>query len=112
MVTDDESLSKLLMDDESNDFLGFDNTNPEQLAQTVEQSSALFDRLPLTVTLEVGSVSMTLGDLKAAKTGDVIPLGRKNGDLLDVKVNGELFAKAEVVTVDNSYALRFVSQAD
>lgn len=112
MITDDESLSKLLMDDESNDFLGLNPENKGESNKNSEISSALFDRLPLTLTLEVGSVSMTLGDLKAAKSGDVIPLGRKNGDLLDVKVNGELFAKAEVVTVDNCYALRFVGQPD
>ncbi len=69
---------------------------------------AMFRDVPLTVTLEVASAEVTLGELSRAGVGDVLPLNKAVGEALDVKVNGVLFAKAEVVMVDGRYGLKFV----
>jgi flagellar motor switch protein FliN/FliY len=70
---------------------------------------AKFMDVPLTVTLEVASCEVTLGELANARAGDVLPLDKAVGEPLDVKVNGVLFAKAEVVMVNGKYGLKFVS---
>jgi flagellar motor switch protein FliN/FliY len=70
---------------------------------------AKFMDVPLTVTLEVASAEVTLGELANARAGDVLPLDKVVGEALDVKVNGVLFAKAEVVMVNGNYGLKFVS---
>jgi flagellar motor switch protein FliN len=69
----------------------------------------MFRDVPLTVTLEVSSTEVTLGELSGAEAGDVLPLDKAVGEPLDVKVNGVLFAKAEVVMVNGKYGLKFVS---
>ena len=71
---------------------------------------AMFRDVPLTVTLEVASAEVTLGELSRASVGDVLPLDKAIGEALDVKVNGVLFAKAEVVMVDGKYGLKFVNR--
>ncbi|WP_306520066.1 FliM/FliN family flagellar motor switch protein [Rheinheimera sp.] len=68
-----------------------------------------FMDVPLTVTLEVSSAEVTLGELSKAQAGDVLALEKTVGEPLDVKVNGVLFAKAEVVMVNGKYGLKFVS---
>ncbi|MCH1929362.1 FliM/FliN family flagellar motor switch protein [Shewanella sp. A25] len=67
-----------------------------------------FSEVPLTVTLEVASAQLTLGELSKVRDGDVLPLDKMAGEPLDVMVNGVAFAKAEVVIVDGRYGIRFL----
>lgn len=80
------------------------------VANPVTTGSLQFFRdVPLTVTLEVASTEVTLGELSKAQAGDVLPLDKAVGEPLDVKVNGVLFAKAEVVMLNGRYGLKFIS---
>ncbi|MDP2716675.1 FliM/FliN family flagellar motor switch protein [Rheinheimera sp.] len=81
-----------------------------QAAATKADGLSMFRDVPLTVTLEVASAEVTLGELSRASVGDVLPLEKAVGEPLDVKVNGVLFAKAEVVMVDGKYGLKFVNR--
>lgn len=88
----------------------FGNSMPPVTAATGQAAGiAKFMDVPLTVTLEVASSEVTLGELANARAGDVLPLDKAVGEPLDVKVNGVLFAKAEVVMVQGKYGLKFVS---
>lgn len=84
----------------------FEQDNPAAGAKV--DGLTMFRDVPLTVTLEVASAEITLGELSRASSGDVLPLNKAVGEALDVKVNGMLFAKAEVVMVDGKYGLKFV----
>lgn len=68
----------------------------------------LFGKIPVHVTLEVASVELTLNDLREVDRASVIALDKAAGEPLDVKVNGALFAKAEVVVMNGNYGLRIV----
>lgn len=68
----------------------------------------LFGKIPVQVTLEVASVELTLNDLREVDRASVIALDKAAGEPLDVKVNGALFAKAEVVVMNGNYGLRIV----
>ena len=81
-----------------------------QAEATKADGLSMFRDVPLTVTLEVASAEVTLGELSRASVGDVLPLEKAVGEPLDVKVNGVLFAKAEVVMVDGKYGLKFVNR--
>lgn len=84
---------------------------PEGLPQSASTDGlSMFRDVPLTVTLEVASAEVTLGELSRAAVGDVLPLEKAVGEPLDVKVNGVLFARAEVVMVDGKYGLKFVQR--
>ena len=64
--------------------------------------------------LRVSSMPTTHGENLVVRIlslrGDVLPLDKAIGEALDVKVNGVLFAKAEVVMVDGKYGLKFVNR--
>lgn len=68
----------------------------------------LFNRIPLTLTLEVASVNVSLAELLAIDNSSVIELNKLAGEPLDLKVNGVLFGKAEVVVVNDKYGLRII----
>lgn len=72
------------------------------------QDMSFFGKIPVNVTLEVASAEISLKELMECDTSSVIVLDKVAGEPLDVKVNGTLFAKAEVVVMNGSYGLRIV----
>ncbi|MEQ6328302.1 flagellar motor switch protein FliN [Pseudomonas chengduensis] len=82
---------------------------PEQVpASLPQQDLSFFGKIPVNVTLEVASTEITLKELMDVDAGSVIALDKLAGEPLDVKVNGALFAKAEVVVMNGNYGLRIV----
>ncbi|WP_017347547.1 FliM/FliN family flagellar motor switch protein [Pantoea sp. A4] len=69
---------------------------------------ALFSRIPVTLTLEVASVEVTLAELLEVNEESVIELDKLAGEPLDIKINGVSFGTAEVVVVNDKYALRVI----
>ncbi|EKO3389793.1 flagellar motor switch protein FliN [Vibrio fluvialis] len=100
--------------------LNFDDFHLEDLetetvvetAPKVERDLSFFRNIPVTVTLEVASKEIALGDLMKAGEGSVIELDKLNGEPLDVKVNGSLLGHAEVVVVNDKYGLRLIDVLD
>lgn len=100
--------------------LDFDFTLPEQTAADVSEPPAaqpaeenlrnmsLFSRIPVNLTLEVASVKISLAELMSVNHDSVIELDKLAGEPLDIKVNGILFGKAEVVVLNDKYALRII----
>ncbi|MDX9875452.1 MAG: FliM/FliN family flagellar motor switch protein [Spongiibacteraceae bacterium] len=64
--------------------------------------------IPVRVTLEVDSVDIELADLLALSRGTVLALDKAAGAPLDMRVNGVLLGRAEVVVVDGRYGLRLL----
>lgn len=62
--------------------------------------------VPLQVSVELGRVERQIADLLALVPGAVLELDRLAGDPLDVLVNGRRIARAEVVVVDERFAIR------
>ena len=75
-------------------------------ASLPQQDLAFFGKIPVNVTLEVASVEISLKELLDVYANRVIILDKLAGEPLDVKVNGALFAKAEVVVMNGNYGLR------
>lgn len=69
---------------------------------------ALFSRIPVTMTLEVASVEISLADLMSINSDSVVELDKMAGEPLDIKVNGIQFGKAEVVVLNDKYGLRII----
>ena len=108
------SVSDAAFDDLLNDpDLGFEvETTPvvaEPSAPALpQQDLKFFGKIPVNVTLEVASTEISLRELMDVDASSVIVLDKLAGAPLDVKVNGALFAKAEVVVVNGNYGLRIV----
>jgi len=62
--------------------------------------------IPVTVSVEVGNTRMNIRDLLQLNQGSVIELDRKAGDPLDIKVNGTLIARGEVVVINERFGIR------
>lgn len=77
-------------------------------APAQRQDLSFFGKIPVNVTLEVASAEISLKELMDCDTSSVIMLDKVAGEPLDVKVNGTLFAKAEVVVMNGNYGLRIV----
>ncbi|MGY3924096.1 lateral flagellar motor switch protein LfiN [Aeromonas jandaei] len=77
-----------------------------------QRDLSFFRQIPVKVTLEVASTEVPLGDLMRVEEGAVIELDKLAGEPLDVRVNGRLLAKEEVVVVNGKYGLRLVDVID
>jgi len=62
--------------------------------------------IPVRLSVEVGSVSMKIAKIMDLGEGHVVELDRHADALLDIKVNGTLIARGEVVTVNDRFGIR------
>lgn len=85
--------------------------------EELAQSSAAGDELslqqlsdvPIPVTVELGRVRLTLGDLCRLKAGALLELDRESHEPADILVNGKIVAQGEIVTIDGRYGVRITS---
>ncbi|MDA8479973.1 FliM/FliN family flagellar motor switch protein [Citrobacter sp. Awk 4] len=73
---------------------------------------SFFHRLPVTLSLEVASVEISLEELMTLAEGAVVQMNKLSHQPLDVKVNGVLIGAAEVVLVEGHYGLRMTELFD
>jgi flagellar motor switch protein FliN len=70
-------------------------------------------QVPMTVHVEIGRTVMTLGEiLDDLDVGATIRLDRHAGDPVEVYVNGSIFARAEVVVVQDQIGVRIIDLVD
>ena len=65
-------------------------------------------RIPVTLTLEVGSARISLQDLMDLGPASVLPLDSLAGEPLVIKVNGAPIGRAEVVVSGEQYGLKVI----
>lgn len=64
------------------------------------------------ISVEVGRAQLTLDQVLNLVPGSVVPLDKKSEEPVDLRVNGKLVARGEVVLVDDSYGLRITQVVD
>lgn len=64
------------------------------------------------ISVEVGRAQMSLEDVLKLVPGSVIALDKKAEEPVDLRVNGKLVARGEVVLVDDVYGLRVTQIVD
>ncbi|NMM76277.1 flagellar motor switch protein FliN [Acidovorax sp. SRB_24] len=69
-------------------------------------------KIPVTLTLEVGSADIALDQLMALEHDSVVELDAVAGAPLVIKVNGTAIGRAEVVVSGENYGLKVVELAD
>jgi flagellar motor switch protein FliN/FliY len=85
---------------------------PGGTAATTAHGLELLRSVPMEVTAEIGRTRMTIQELLALTPGAVVELDRPVGSPADVLVNGRLFARGEVVVVDEDFAIRITEIVD
>lgn len=68
--------------------------------------------IPIGLTVELGRCRMTIAELGALEVDDVIELGRRVNDVLELRAAGLTFASGEVVVVDEQVGLRLTDLPD
>ena len=79
----------------------FENTSASQQNLDVVLS------IPVRLSMEVGSTSISIRRLLQLNRGSVVELNRVAGEPLEVYVNGTLIAHGEVVLVNEKFGIRF-----
>jgi flagellar motor switch protein FliN/FliY len=67
-----------------------------------------FAQIELSLTVEVGSVGIALKDLMAVEPGQLLALDRMTSEPVSVLVNGQPFARGEIVAVGDRYGVRLL----
>ena len=92
------------MDLKSVKFQSFDDSREEPLGK--QQNIDLIIDVPLQVTVVLGKCRKSIKEILAMDMGSVVVLDRLAGEMVDVLVNGKVFAKGEVVVIDDNYGIR------
>ncbi|MFZ9950125.1 MAG: flagellar motor switch protein FliN, partial [Gemmobacter sp.] len=66
----------------------------------------VLESIEVELTVEVGRAEITIRDLLRLNEGSVIELDRLAGDPLDIRINGTMVAKGEVVMVGERFGVR------
>src|SRR6059058_5605694 len=97
--------SDILIDDAPADDAAASPAAAPKAAQRLPQ---IMRRIPVTLTLEVGSARISLQELMAIGPDSVLPLDAMAGEPLVIKVNGAPIGRAEVVVAGEQYGLKVI----
>ena len=87
---------------------------PSEESKGEQPNIELSDRLrkfldiPMRLEVVVGSTTMTLGELLQLAPGSVVELEQSVESPVDIKVNGKLVAKGEIVIVEDRFGVRII----
>lgn len=82
---------------------------PELTPESTGKLGGSLDHLldvSVSVSAELGRAAMTIADLLKLEIGAVVGLDRSVSDPVDLFVQGVLFARGEVVVIDDQFAIR------
>jgi len=65
--------------------------------------------VPLSVTVELGRKTLSVKDILGLVPGSLVELEKLAGENVDLLVNGKLFARGEVVVIDENFGVRVSS---
>ena len=77
---------------------------PAKLAAKLPEK--LIDHVEVDVEVVLGEARLTVADLNRLAAGDVLPVDRTLAEAADIRVNGRVIARGEIVTVDDRFAVR------
>jgi len=100
-----------LNDQLADDLLIDDNVEvgaPPRGSAAQQRLPQMMRRIPVTLTLEVGSARISLQDLMDLGPASVLPLDAVAGEPLVIKVNGAPIGRAEVVVAGEQYGLKVI----
>lgn len=75
-------------------------------------ASRLIDHVEVELEVLLGSARLSVGELNRLAGGDVLPVDRTISEAVDIRVNGQVIARGEIVTVDDRFAVRVTEIRD
>jgi flagellar motor switch protein FliN/FliY len=80
--------------------------NPSEAPMQGQANLNLLLDVNLLLTVELGRAQLTVKEILDLQKGSVVELDRVAGEVVDVYVNDHLFARGEVVVVDDKFGVR------
>jgi len=79
-----------------------------QEAKKIKGSNSIefLNDIPLKVVVELGRTVLKINELMELGVGSIIELDKLSGDPMDIRVNGKLIARGEVVVIDEDFGVR------
>lgn len=68
----------------------------------------LLEGVQVSLDAGLGAATLTIADLMDLKAGSVVDLDSQLNDLVDLKLNGAIVARGELVAVEDHFAIRIV----
>lgn len=68
--------------------------------------------VPLDMAVELGRTNMPLSDVLRLRSGSVVSINRLPGEPIDLLINGRLFARGEVVVVNDTFGFRITEMVE
>lgn len=84
----------------------FQQLGEEQRREVNERPIELILDVPLLVSVELGRKDLTIKEILELSPGSIIELDQLAGEPVDLMVNGKLFARGEVVVIDENFGVR------
>jgi len=71
-----------------------------------ERDLGLLTSVHVNVTAELGAATMSLADILDLSAGAVVDLDRSIEEPVDIRVNGKLVARGEIVAINDKFGVR------
>lgn len=62
--------------------------------------------VPLDISVELGNTARSVRELLELSVGSILELNKLAGDAMDIRVNGKVLARGEVVVIDEEFGIR------
>src|ERR1051325_9993031 len=92
--------------------VAFGALQPGQKGSHDQRSLDLLLDVEIPISVEVGRAQLSLDDVLNLVPGSVVALDKRAEEPVDLRVNGKLVARGEVVLVDDTYGLRITQIVD
>jgi len=79
---------------------------PAAAASSARDNINLLESVELTLAAEVGRTRQTMDTIQEWGEQSLVELDKTVGDAVDIRLNGQLFARGEVVTVNENFGVR------
>ncbi len=107
-VSGEEQLSEDFTNqtESSNEVVSQGEVLNEGNANAMPDDLGLLLDINVTLAIEIGCKQMKINELMKLHKGSIIELDKAAGDPLDIKANGSLIARGEVVIANGKYGIR------
>lgn len=83
-------------------FKNFESNNDKRYNESID----LIQDIPIEITVELGRTIKKISEVLEYGPGTIIELDKLVGEPLDIKANGRIIAKGEVVVIDDNFGIR------
>ncbi|HUM09031.1 MAG TPA: FliM/FliN family flagellar motor switch protein [Acidocella sp.] len=99
--------------DPENNRVELEKLHPLLQTAPAISSKGVIERVPVTLTVELGRTNISVKDLRLLRQGQIVVLDQMVGEPLGIFANGHRVASGEVVSVDkDQYGIRVTALAD